>query len=105
VVRFYEEQSYWSFLFEEPTVTGDTFLAMMENTALCYVPVGTYFELHGAPPHFSRRVRVFVDRKFPDRCIGRGGGGPIHWYLRSPDLTHLDFVFFLKTLCLEKCKI
>jgi hypothetical protein len=42
---------------------------MIENTALCHVPVGTYFELHGAPPHFSLRVRVFVDREFPHRWI------------------------------------
>jgi len=29
--------------FEEPTVTGDTSLAVMENTALCYVPVEQFF--------------------------------------------------------------
>jgi hypothetical protein len=28
------------FFFEKPMVTGDTFLAMMENTALHHVPVG-----------------------------------------------------------------
>jgi hypothetical protein len=27
------------FFSEEPTMTGDTFLTMVENTALCYVPV------------------------------------------------------------------
>jgi len=32
------------FLLEEPTVAGDIFLAMMKNTALCYVPVGTVFQ-------------------------------------------------------------
>jgi hypothetical protein len=43
------------FCFEEPTVTGDTFLTMRENTTLCYVPVGS-LRLDGAPSHFFRRV-------------------------------------------------
>jgi len=30
-------------------VTGDSFLAMMENNALCYGPVGTVFQFDGAP--------------------------------------------------------
>jgi hypothetical protein len=41
------------------------FLAIV-NTALCHVPVGTVFRLDGAPPHFSRRDRVFLGREFPD---------------------------------------
>jgi hypothetical protein len=39
--------------FEEPTVNGDTFSAMMKNNALHHVPVGIVFQLNGAPPHFS----------------------------------------------------
>jgi hypothetical protein len=54
-------------------VTSDTFLAMMGNIALRYVPVGMVFPLHGAPSHFFASVRAFSDRKFPDRWIGRGG--------------------------------
>jgi hypothetical protein len=53
--------------FEEPAVTGNTFPAMMENTALRRVPVGTVFQSDGAPPHFFRRVRAFPDREFPFR--------------------------------------
>jgi len=45
-------------------VTGDTFLAVMDNTPLRHVSVGTVFQSDGASPHFSRRVRVFVDRGF-----------------------------------------
>jgi hypothetical protein len=52
--------------FEEPTVTGDTFLAVMDNTALCHVPAGTVSQSDSAPTHFSRRVSAFVDREFPD---------------------------------------
>jgi hypothetical protein len=40
VVRF-DEKIISLFYFEEPVVTGDTFLAMMENTALHHVPVVT----------------------------------------------------------------
>jgi hypothetical protein len=54
-------------------VTGGTSLTMTKNTALCHVPVGTVVQLRGASPHFSRRVRAFLDREFPDHWIGRGG--------------------------------
>lgn len=43
----------------------------------------------GAPPHFSRAVRDYLNHAFPDRWIGRGG--PFRWPARSPDLTPLDF--------------
>jgi len=49
------------FSFEEPTVTGDTFLAMLYNTVLCHVPVGTVFQSNGARHHFHR-VSDFLDR-------------------------------------------
>jgi hypothetical protein len=38
------------FCFEEPAVTGDTFLTMMENTTLCHFPVGTVSQLHDGSP-------------------------------------------------------
>ena len=47
------------------------------------------FQQDGAPPHFSKRVRTWLDQKFDNRWIGRGG--PISWAPRSPDLTPLDF--------------
>src|SRR5258705_3354060 len=48
-----------------------------------------WFLHDGAPAHFSRAVRDFLDAAFPHRWIGRGG--PIAWPPRSPDLTPLDF--------------
>jgi hypothetical protein len=66
------------FLLEEPTVTGDTFLVMMGNVTLRYVPAGKVSQLHGTLLHLSRRVRAFLNRKLPHR---------------SPDVTPLD-VFF-----------
>jgi hypothetical protein len=47
------------------------------------------FQQDGAPPHFSKEVRAWLDEKFGGRWIGRGG--PISWAPRSPDLTPLDF--------------
>jgi len=45
VVSFNEKNKcICPFFPKEPTVTGDTFLAMMENTALRHVPVGTVFQ-------------------------------------------------------------
>lgn len=50
------------------------------------------FQQDGAPAHYARLVRDYLDIVFPNRWIGRGG--PIAWPPRSPDLTPLDF--FLK---------
>ena len=47
------------------------------------------FQQDGSPVHFGLRVRAFLDERFPDQWIGRGG--PIPWPARSPDLTPLDF--------------
>ena len=43
----------------------------------------------GAPAHYSREVRTFLQEQFPDRWICRHG--PIKWAPRSPDLTPCDF--------------
>ena len=48
-----------------------------------------YFHHDGAPPHFSREVRNFLNYHFPERLIGRGG--PHNWPTRSPDLSPLDY--------------
>lgn len=69
------------------------------------VPLGVlrtmWFQLDGAPAHFSARVRTVLNRSFPDRWMGRGG--PIAWPPRSPDLTKLDFFYggMLKTGCMR----
>ena len=47
------------------------------------------FMQDGAPPHYSLRVRAFLDQTFPQRWIGRRGS--IKWSPRSPDLTPMDF--------------
>lgn len=64
--------------------------AMLED-----LPVATYatmiFQHDGAPAHFSRRCREYLNRRFPMQWIGRGG--PIAWPARSPDLTPVDFFY------------
>jgi hypothetical protein len=58
-------------IFKEHTVTGDIFLAILENILLRHVPVGAVFQLEGAPPHFFHCIRTFLDREFLDRWMGR----------------------------------
>jgi len=52
----------------------------------------------GAPPHFSDSVRLWLNKRFPGRWIGRVGDKkrpevmpPIIWPPYSPDLTPCDF--------------
>jgi len=57
-----------------------------------------WFQHDGAPPHNSRRVRHYLDTRFPNSWIGRGG--PVTWPARSPDLNPLDFFLwgYLKSI-------
>ena len=48
-----------------------------------------HFMQDGAPAHFSRQVRNYLNEIFPQRWIGRGSDFP--WPARSPDLNPLDF--------------
>ena len=48
-----------------------------------------YFQQDGAPSHYHRDVRAYLDHKLPGHWIGRRG--PIEFPPRSPDLTPLDF--------------
>ncbi|PSN30867.1 hypothetical protein C0J52_26252 [Blattella germanica] len=48
----------------------------------------------GAPPHWSRHVRQYLNEILPNRWIGRQGPGDLalhSWPPRSPDLTPCDF--------------
>ena len=82
------------FFFEGHIVNGDRYLEMLQNY---FIPKldnlelieDTVFQQDGAPCHFALQVRQFLNEKFPNRWIGRGG--PLSWPPRSPDLTPLDF--------------
>ena len=54
------------------------------------------FQQDGAPPHFSKGVRAWLNEKFNGRWIVRGGS--ISWVPCSPDSTPLDFFFYGDTL-------
>lgn len=77
---------------------GESYLELLENAiypALVEVLENEedhhtiIFQQDGAPPHFVRPVRQFLDQNFPQSWIGRRGH--IEWPPRSPDLTPLDF--------------
>lgn len=82
--------------FIEERLTGERYLRLLETSVeeqLQNVPESyqseLYYQHDGAPAHYQRDVRAFLDRKFGERWIGRGG--PVAWPARSPDLTPLDF--------------
>jgi hypothetical protein len=90
------------YFFEDETVNKQNYLNMLQNY---FYPIMQRKRLHkkmifqqdGAPAHFSKDVRSWLDEKFDDRWIGRGG--PISWAPRSPDLTPLNFFLwgYIKT--------
>jgi len=60
-----------------------------------------WFQMDGAPPHWARVVRDFVNVVFGERWIGRGGS--VEMPPRSPDLTPLDFfVWGFLRHCLQR---
>lgn len=80
----------------ENRLTGDHYLRFLQNELqglLEEIPLNIriqmYFQHDGAPAHFDRRVKQYLDQRFPGVWIGRGG--PISWPPRSPDLTPLDY--------------
>lgn len=72
---------YLQFLKEEI----EDFLDNLSLRNLCRIT----YQHDGAPAHYGRRVKDWLDRNFPGRYIARNG--PIHWPARSPDLNPLDF--------------
>ena len=56
------------------------------------------FQHDGAPAHFARQVKDWLDDNYSGRWVGRNG--LIRWPPRSPDLTPLDFYLWgrLKSL-------
>ena len=53
------------------------------------------YQHDGAPPHFSQVIRQYLNLKFPNRCIGRGGKQ--NWPPRSPDMNPLDYYVCVHT--------
>ena len=47
------------------------------------------FQLDGAPPHWGLQICAFLNDKFLEHWIGRGGSAA--WPPRSPGINPLDF--------------
>ncbi len=81
------------------------FLTNNFNELLDEIPLNIrnllWFQQDGAPPHYGRNVRQWLNEMYPNRWIGRGG--PIAWPARSPDITPLDFYLWgdIKTIVYE----
>ncbi|GBN14641.1 hypothetical protein AVEN_39551-1 [Araneus ventricosus] len=79
------------FFFAESTVTKEVYLDMLQLFAIpqiSHIP-DIFWQQDGAPPHWGKIVRSYLDTQFPQRWIGRDG--PLACPPRSPDLTPLDF--------------
>ena len=84
--------------FIEENVSGETYLNLLTEDfypAFSSLPNAQelYFMQDGAPPHWSQRVRDWLNHNLADRWIGRGcpRDHNIAWPARSPDLTPMDF--------------
>lgn len=80
--------------FFDGNVNGPRYLAMLENQVLPTLRQWPNFARvvlvqDGAPPHWARDVRAFLNRHFPMRWIGRDSPF-IRWPARSPDMTPMD---------------
>ena len=70
--------------FFSDSVTGESYLKMLNDFIWPeLMRRRLYFQQDGAPVHYANTVRAWLNEKFPDRWIGRGG--PIEWPARSPD--------------------
>lgn len=83
--------------FIEGTLTADRYLRLLQDQIIPqfrqlfpnFDQQEIWFQHDGAPPHYGRNVREYLDNVFPNKWIGRRGA--IEWPARSPDLTPLDF--------------
>ncbi|KAJ4439785.1 hypothetical protein ANN_07913 [Periplaneta americana] len=78
-----QRKLYGPFFFIEATVTGHSYLDVLEQ-----------WLQDGAPPHFHNAVRAYLNTEMSDRWIGCAGVRDrcfMTWPPRSPDMTACDF--------------
>ena len=80
----------------EDRMRGEDYLNFVEDVVMLMLndmPLQSrrylWYQLNGAPVHFTLPVRQWLDHHFPGSWIGRDG--PVAWLARSPDLSQLDF--------------
>lgn len=90
--------------FFEGNVTGQSYLQLLINKIWPSIsgladPDKVRFMQDGAPPHWAREVRNWLNESFEDRWMGRGSPS-MPWPPRSPDLTPMDFFLwgYIKSL-------
>jgi hypothetical protein len=95
------------YFFPDRTVNGETFRSMLTT---CLMPqlehdsADFIYQLGGAPCHYHRNVRNFLNETLPHRRIGRAVNNDQHlllWPPRSPDLTPCDFFLWGYVKCLQ----
>ncbi|OXU19485.1 hypothetical protein TSAR_006288 [Trichomalopsis sarcophagae] len=66
--------------FFERTINGQMYLEFLENDLPGYleniplaIRLNLWYQQDGAPAHYARIVRTFLNQQFPNRWIGRGG--------------------------------
>ncbi|KAJ4428055.1 hypothetical protein ANN_24069 [Periplaneta americana] len=64
--------------------------------------VNLWFMHDGAPTHYCRNVRAYLNAAYPGQWIGRAG--PTPWPARSPDMNPLDFKLRDSTLNMHYTK-
>jgi hypothetical protein len=82
--------------FFDSTLTGATYLNLLQEAIMPGLrdlfgnDVRFYLQQDGAPPHYHRDVRAFLDKHLTNRWIGRRG--VVEFPPRSPDLTPNGFL-------------
>lgn len=82
-------------LFIYGNINADEYRWMLEHLIIPGVQLASnYFrqiwvQQDGAPPHYGRYVRTYLNDIFPNRWMGRRGA--IEWPARSPDLSPLGY--------------
>lgn len=78
------------------TMNSERYCQILQEKVIPYFNKGIgktmLYQQDGAPPHYSKSARQFLETRLPGRWIGRRGS--IEWPARSPDLTPCDFWFW-----------
>ena len=92
-------QVYGPFFFAEPTVTGISYLDMLQLWLMPQLQENSevfIFQQDGAPPHFHFDVGAQISANLPGRWIRRASHNDsplLPWPPRSPDLIPCDFFY------------
>jgi hypothetical protein len=92
------QKVYGPFFFAEETVTGMTYLDMLQLWLMPHLQnIPTFiFQQDGSPAYVHCEVRQYLNTVLPGRWIGRAPGNDqplMLWPPRSPDITPCDFFF------------